>query len=38
MTTTKYRPMWGRIVLIVAACLVVGYAIGFGIGKLIALL
>ena len=38
MTKTKYRPMWGRIVLIVAACLIVGYAIGFGIGKLIAIL
>ena len=38
MTKTKYRPMWGRVVLIIAACLVVGYAVGFGIGKLIALL
>lgn len=37
MTKTKYRPMWGRIVivLIVAVCLIVGSAIGFGIGKLI---
>ena len=38
MTKTKYRPMWGRIVLIVAACLVISFAIGVGIGKLIALL
>ena len=30
--------MWGRIVLIIAACFVVGYVIGYGIGKLIALL
>jgi hypothetical protein len=34
MTKTKYRPMWGRIALIIAACFVVGY----GIGKLVALL
>ena len=34
MAKTKYRPMWGRIVLIVAICLVVGY----GIGRLIAML
>ncbi len=30
--------MWGRIALIIAACLVVGFAVGFGIGKLVALL
>ena len=30
--------MWGRVVLIIAVCLVVGYDVGFGIGKLIALL
>ncbi len=30
--------MWGRIVLIIAACVLVGFAVGFGIGKLIALL
>ena len=34
MTKTKYRPMWGRIALIIAVC----FAVGFGIGKLIALL
>ena len=38
MTKTKYRPMWGRIVLIIAACFVVGLAVGYGIGKLVALL
>ncbi len=38
MTKTKYRPMWGRIALIIAACLVVGFAVGYGIGKLAALL
>ena len=38
MTKTKYRPMWGRIALIIAACLVVGFAVGFGIGKLVALI
>ena len=38
MTKTKYRPMWGRIVLIVAACLVVGYGIGYVIGRFIAML
>ena len=38
MPKTKYRPMWGRIVLIIAACFVVGYVVGYGIGKLIALL
>ena len=38
MTKTKYSPMWGRVVLIIAACLVVGYTVGFGIGKLITLL
>ena len=30
--------MWGHIALIIAACLVVGFAVGFGIGKLVALL
>ncbi len=30
--------MWGRIALIIAACLLVGFAVGFGIGKLVALL
>ena len=30
--------MWGRIVFIIAACFVVGYVVGYGIGKLIALL
>lgn len=30
--------MWGRIALIIAACLVVGFAVGYGIGKLVALL
>ena len=34
MTKTKYRPMWGRIALIIAAC----FAVGYGIGKLAALL
>ena len=34
MTKTKYRPMWGLIALTIAACFVVGY----GIGKLAALL
>ena len=34
MAKTKSRPMWGRIVLIIAACVLVG----LGIGKLIALL
>lgn len=38
MAKTKYRPMWGRIVLIIAVCLAVGYAVGYGIGKLIAVL
>ena len=34
MPKTKYRPMWGRVALIIAACFVVGY----GIGKLFAIL
>ena len=38
MTKTKYRTMWGRIAFIIAACLVVGFAVGYGIGKLVALL
>ncbi len=38
MTKTKYRPMWGRIALIIAACFVVGLVVGCGIGKLVALL
>ena len=29
MTKTKYRPMWGRIVLILALCFAVGFAIGY---------
>lgn len=38
MTKTKYRPMWGRIVLIIAVCLAIGLAVGFGIGELVAFL
>ena len=38
MTKPKYRPMWGRIALIIAACLILGFAVGYGIGKLAALL
>ena len=30
--------MWGRIALIIVACFVVGYVVGYGIGKLIAIL
>jgi hypothetical protein len=30
--------MWGRIALIIAACFVVGYVVGYGIGKLFAIL
>ncbi len=37
MTKTKCRSIWGRVVLTIVA-LVISFAIGFGIGKLIALL
>ena len=38
MTKTKYSPMLGCVVLIIAACLVVGYTVVLELGKLIALL